>query len=140
MPNNDSGDQPPPTSPTHEGRTADGKFVAGNGFQRNGSHTRTAALRFRNALATASTPDRVHMLVEALWTDALEGEGLDRQFAIKTILERVMGPPQPAEEERIDRREFREAVLILLAAGMPAEKLPPIDRLPPVDQEPADGT
>lgn len=87
--------------------------------------------QFRHELLRASTSERIAQLADDLWRDALHGDGLDRQFAIKTLLERVMGPPKDIDDRpALDGNSLREAVTILIAAGVPPARLPPLERLP----------
>lgn len=86
--------------------------------------------QLRHALAAAATPDRMEALATKLWNDALFGDSDDSQFAITKILTYVAGREPPLEPEQgPDNRTVVEAVNILIAAGVPASRLPVLTRL-----------
>lgn len=103
---------------------------------RGGHRAKSQSHQFRHALANASTPERVRELAELLWQTALEGSGKSWEFAVQTILDRVAGPIATDDEQtKPDSLTLKTSVEVLIAMGVPRDKLPRDDVF--VQEQPA---
>ena len=94
-------DHPQPLDPVGDGRGPDGRFRPGNRAGK-GNPLAKKAQKLRTALFRAVTPTDLREIVKRLVGVA---KGGDVQAA-KLILERLLGPPVPADfQDRLDRLE-----------------------------------
>jgi hypothetical protein len=102
-PNGDNGPPEPPPMAPKPGRTADGKFAAGNPGGPGNPFARQVA-SFRQALYEAVTRDMLKDLATRLWGMALGGN----VAAARLLLQYLVGKPQdPPNPDRLEHDEWQ---------------------------------
>lgn len=90
-----------PSTPSYDGRNPDGTFSRGNRAGRGSSVGRKAA-KFRTALFASVKAADFREIAQRLLQEAKSGES----WAIKLVLEYLVGPPVPADVlERLENLE-----------------------------------